>query len=176
MQLSLQWSRLDKVICYSTFCNLTGRLAWSRRSTVGWSAYPHSLQVTSSRARPPLVKGGQANWCPSLGLWGSASLWVNKPPLHWGGPHIIVGGQPGSGADGWPVGSWVRRWGLFGSSADGWLERRLPGRPCLSSKMGWDMVSKYQDPPIFGRTWGGGWAFSPQGSWHVPALLEGGGV
>ena len=34
---------------------------WSRRSTVGWSAYPHSLQVTSPRARPPLVKGGQAN-------------------------------------------------------------------------------------------------------------------
>ena len=26
-----------------------------------------------------------------------------------------MGGEPGSGADGWPVGSRVRRWGLFGS-------------------------------------------------------------
>ena len=68
----------------------------------------------------------------SLGLWGSTSLRVNKPPLHCGGvpshwrpslvaslhsegPHTIVGGQPGSGADGWPVGSRVRRCGLFGS-------------------------------------------------------------
>ena len=36
------------------------------------SPSPHSLQVTPSRARPPLVKRGQANWCPSLGLRGSA--------------------------------------------------------------------------------------------------------
>ena len=49
------------------------------------SVSPHSLQVTPSRARPPLVKGGQANWRPSLGLWGSTSLQVNKPPLHCGG-------------------------------------------------------------------------------------------
>ena len=48
------------------------------------SASPHSLQVTPSRARPPLVKGGQANWRPSLELWGSTSLQVNKPPLHCG--------------------------------------------------------------------------------------------
>ena len=100
------------------------------------SSSPHSLQVTPSRARPTSVKGGQANWRPSLGLWGSTSLRVNKPPLHCGhvpshwrpslvaslhseGPHTIVGGQPGSGADGWPVGSRVRRWGLFGSEPTG---------------------------------------------------------
>ena len=96
------------------------------------SASPHSLQVIPSRARPPLVKGGQANWHPSLGLWGSASLRVNKPPLHCGGvplhwrpspvaslhsegPSHDCGREPGSGADGWPVVSRVRRWGLFGS-------------------------------------------------------------
>ena len=49
------------------------------------SASPHSLQVTPSRAGPALVKGGQANWRPSLGLWGPTSLQVNKPPLHCGG-------------------------------------------------------------------------------------------
>ena len=36
------------------------------------SASPHSLQVTPSRARPYLLRGGQANWRPSLGLRGSA--------------------------------------------------------------------------------------------------------
>ena len=49
------------------------------------SASPHSLQVTPSRARPYLSRKGQANWRPSLGLWGSTSLRVNKPPLHCGG-------------------------------------------------------------------------------------------
>ena len=53
-----------------------------KKEYFGLSASPHSLQVTPSRARPPLVKGGQANWRPSLGLRESASLWANKPPLH----------------------------------------------------------------------------------------------
>ena len=54
------------------------------------SVSPHSLQVTPSRARPPLVKGGQANWHPSLGLWGSAespgtqaSIALRGVPSHW---------------------------------------------------------------------------------------------
>ena len=108
------------------------------------SASPHSLQVTPSRARPPLVKGGQANWRPSLGLWGSASLWVNKPPLHCGGvpshwrPSLVASlHSEGPSHD---CGRGTRFWsrwlaccfmspevGVIWFWADGWLGRRPPG-------------------------------------------------
>ena len=97
------------------------------------SASPHSHKRPPPRARPPLAKGGQANWRPSLGPQGSASPRANKPPLHCGGvpshwrPSLVapwhseggVGGEPGSGADGWPDSSRVQRWGLFGSEPTG---------------------------------------------------------
>ena len=35
------------------------------------------------------------------------------------GPHTIAGGEPGSRADGWPAGSRVRRWELFGPQPTG---------------------------------------------------------
>ena len=64
--------------------------------------------------------------------------------------------------------------GVIWSSADGWLGRRPPGpMPQLEDGVRHGFkVSRFPDfwPYLGGR------AYSPQGSWHVSALLEGGGV
>ena len=90
------------------------------------------------------IKGGQANWRPSLGLWGSASLRVNKPPLHCGGvpshwrPSLVASlHSEGPSHD---CGRGTRFWsrwlacrftspevGVIWFLADGWLGRRPPG-------------------------------------------------
>ena len=78
---------------------------------------------------------------------------------------MTAGGEPGSGADGWPVGSRVRRWGLFG-----------PGRRVARAMTTWAHASA----PRWGETWArsikiprflaalGGRAYSPRPPWHVP--------
>ena len=134
------------------------------------SASPHSLQVTPSRARPPLVKGGQANWRPSLGLWGSASLRINKPPLHGGMPShwrpslVASLHSEGSSHD---CGRGTRFWsrwlacqftspevGVIWFLADGWLGRRPPGpMPQLQGGLRHGLeVSRFPDFwPFLGR-------------------------
>ena len=132
---------------------------------------PHSLHVTPSRARPPLVKGGQANWRPSLGLWGSASLWVNKPSLHCGGvplhqrPSLVASLHSegpshdcGRGTRFWS--RWLACWftspevGVIWFLADGWLGRRPPGpMPQLQGGVRHGLeVSRFPD---FWPFWGG---------------------
>ena len=66
-----------------------------------------------------------------------------------------MGGKPGSGADGWPVSSRVRRWGLFGPLADGWLGRRPPG-PMPQLKDGVRCGFKVSRFPDFWPYWGDG--------------------
>ena len=125
-------------------------------------------------------KGGQANWCPSLGLWGSASLWVNKSlhctagavpslqrpslvaSLHLEGPSHECGREK----------RFWSRWlafqftslevGAIWSSADGWLGRRPPG-PMPQLEDGVRHGFKVSRFPDFWPFWGGQ-AYSPQGS------------
>ena len=78
------WSLgLFSSIFFSTSLNKKKKLI--KKEYCRLSASPHSLQVTPIWSWSLPIKGGQANWRPSLGLWGSASLRVNKPPLHCGG-------------------------------------------------------------------------------------------
>ena len=76
-----------------------------------------------------------------------------------------MGGEPGSGADGWPAVSRVRRWGLFGSS------RRVARATTTRA---------HASAPRWGETWArsikiprflaalGGRAYSLRPPWHVP--------
>ena len=129
------------------------------------------------------IKGGQANWRPSLRPWGSASLRVNKPPLHCGGapPHwrpspaaLLHPEGPSHDCGGGNqvleqmVGPSVHecRGGGYLALADGWLGRRPPGpMPQLQGGVRHGLeVSRFPD---FWPLWGGR-AYSPRPLWHVP--------
>ena len=102
------------------------------------------MRKSVGRVNFQCVKGGQANWRPSLGLWGSASLQVNKPPLHCGGvpshwrPSLVASLHSEGPSHDCGRGTRFRsRWlawrftspevGVIWLWADGWLGRRPPG-------------------------------------------------
>ena len=139
------------------------------------SASPHSLQVTPIQSQSLPVKGGQANRCPSLGPWGSASLRANKPPLHCGGtpshwrPSLVASlHSEGNQVLEQMVGPSVHE-----SRGGGYL---APGRRVARVTTTWAHASA----PRWGETWVrsikiprflaalGGWAYSPRLPWHVP--------
>ena len=118
------------------------------------------------------LKGGQASCRPFLGLWGSTSLRVNKPPLHCGGvpshrrPSLVASlHAEGPSHDCGRATRFWSRWlacrftspevGVIWFSADGWLGRRTPGpMPQLQGgvRHGFE-VSRFPD---FWPFWGDG--------------------
>ena len=116
------------------------------------SCGPHPLQVTSFRARPPLVKGaghigplspefrGWPLWfMASIALWGPHQLALEVVPgtsLHFEALTSECGRECLETGDCGParhVGA--GRWGLLGLTAYGLLGRRHQG-PCLSHMVG----------------------------------------
>ena len=146
---------------------------------------PIPLQVTSSRARSPLVKGEGCigPFFPKfLGwpLWFMASIALWGP--HYLAPEVIPGASLHSEAlspecerecqetgDCGPAGHvGAEQWGLLGLTAHGLLRRRHPG-PCLSHMVGRVWILKYRDSHILGG--GGGWhVLSFPGVWSFGAL------
>ena len=113
---------------------------------------PHPLQVTSSRARPYLLRerAALAPFSRNSGV-GHSGLW---PPLHCGdskhlAPEVAPGASlhsealspecgrecPGTGDCGPTRHAGAGLWGLLGPTAHGLLGRRHPG-PRLSHKVG----------------------------------------
>ena len=112
--------------------------------------HPHTpYKRPPSRASPyPLREGrpiGAHPWVPgqtslhcTAGVCPRTGGPARQPHCTPRAPHTTAGGEPGSGADGWPVGSRVRRWGLFG-----------PGRRVARATTTWAHASA----PRRGETW-----------------------
>ena len=126
-------------------------------------------------------KGEQANWRPSLGLWGSASLWVNKPPLHRGGvpshqrPSLVASlHSQGRGRETRFWSRWLTcrftslEVGVIWLLADGWLGQRPPGpMPQLQGGMRHGFkVSRFPDSWPFQ----GGTGILPKAALAVPGV------
>ena len=130
---------------------------------------PHPLQVTSSRARPPLVKGA-GHIGPLFPEFRGWPLWFMASIALWGphylSPEVVPGASLHSEALSPECGRGCQEtgdcgparhvgagwWGLLGPTAHGLLGRRHPG-PRLSHMVGWGWGLKYPDSHIFG--WGG---------------------
>ena len=141
------------------------------------SASPHSPQVTSPRARPPLAKGGQANWHPPLERWGSASPWANKPPLHCGDmpshwrPSPIAPLHPEQSCEGNQAPEQMAGPLFHESGGGGYL---APSPRMARTTTTW----AHAPAPRWGETWVrsikiprflatlGGWAYSPRPPWQ----------
>ena len=127
---------------------------------------PHPLQVTSSRVRPPFVKGAghigplfpEFRGWP---LWFMASIALQGP--HQLAPEVVPGASlhfealtPECGRECLETGDCgparhvgAGRWGLLGLTVHGLLVRRHPG-PRLSHLVGLGWGWKYRDSRIFG--------------------------
>ena len=144
---------------------LTGRLAWSRRSTVGWVCDPYL-------ERNVIPKGGQANWPPSLGPWGPASLGQTSlhytegacpPPEAQPGSPIAPRGPPARLREGNQAPEQMADPPAHESGGGGylapsrWAARATTTRAHAPARR-WSetWAQKYQDHPILGRIRGDG--------------------
>ena len=130
-----------------------------------------------------LSRGGKANWRPSLELCGSASLRVNKPPLHCGG--VPSHRRPSLVASLHSERTLTRLW-----EGNQVLEQMVGLSIHESGGGGYFVLSRrvaratttwaHASAPRWGETWVrsikiprflaifGGWAFSLRPPWHVP--------